>query len=182
MDIKSFRKLFVLRDDVFATQTEAGAYYPVEEKLTDEDIDKHLKGEHTIGIYQLDKSKILWACLDIDVTKTVWNSPDFKLDEWEDRLKEQADIAQVILDEQEIPSYIEHSGNKGYHVWIFFEDAVEAAPIKTRMHELFDKMHKVHEEIEWEIFPKQTQVHSGYGNLVKGVCGNHKNPDVFPSL
>ena len=153
MDLKVFKQLFVHRADIYSVQSPKGMYFPVKEEIDDEIINAHLKGEQTVGLYQLIpiENTIKWAVLDIDVIKDVWNSPDFKLDEWEEVLWEQAQAAQALLSKFEIPSYIEHSGHKGYHVWMFFEHPVDAGAVKEGLENIFSSLDKVHESIEWEI-------------------------------
>jgi|APSaa5957512622_1039677.scaffolds.fasta_scaffold00050_21 hypothetical protein len=183
MDLKVFKQLFVHRADIYSVQSPKGMYFPVKEEIDDEIINAHLKGEQTVGLYQLIpiENTIKWAVLDIDVIKDVWNSPDFKLDEWEEVLWEQAQAAQALLSKFEIPSYIEHSGHKGYHVWMFFEHPVDAGAVKEGLENIFSSLDKVHESIEWEIFPKQSDLPTmeDMGNLVKGPNGFHHKSKKF---
>ena len=59
--------LFVHRSDVFARQYENGAYYPVKRPITIADIEKHLEGDATYGLYCLDTDNtVKWACVDLD--------------------------------------------------------------------------------------------------------------------
>ena len=53
IDVELFRKLFVHRDDVYTVQNAAGDYFKVEKKLTDQSIEDHFLGKHTLGLYQL---------------------------------------------------------------------------------------------------------------------------------
>ena len=48
---KQIKELFVHRKDVFAKQLPNGAYIPVRREITDDDIDEHLKGNKTYGLY-----------------------------------------------------------------------------------------------------------------------------------
>lgn len=180
MDLELFKKLFLFRTDIYAKQVDAGHYIKVDEPLTDEVIQQHLDGEQTIGLYQLKEDKLKWACLDIDLKKKVWGADDFDLSEWEDVLKEQAEEAKRLLKLDGIPSYIEHSGHKGYHVWMFFEEPVKAQPVKSGMERIFGRMKKMDENIAWEIFPKQGELRGDdVGSLVKGAAGFHNKSQEF---
>tara|TARA_Y100000592_G_scaffold57883_1_gene90605 strand:+ start:10916 stop:13642 length:2727 start_codon:yes stop_codon:yes gene_type:complete len=182
MDVKTFRELFVHRDDVHAIQQPKGTYLPVKEAVTDADIEAHLEGRTTLGLYQVkpEVNTITWAVLDIDLTKEIWSDPNFKLEDWEDRILKQADLAQEYFKTVDITSYREHSGNKGYHVWIFFKTPVPAVQVKNAMNSLFKYMPKVDPGIDWEIFPKQAAVKEGsLGNLVKGASGYHHKSKKF---
>ena len=182
MDVKTFRQLFVHRDDVHAIQQPKGTYLPVKEAVTDTDIEAHLEGRTTLGLYQVkpEVNTITWAVLDIDLTKDIWNAPDFKLDDWEEKLLAQADLAKEYFKTVDITSYREHSGNKGYHVWIFFKNPVPASSVKAAMNSLFKYMPKEDPGIDWEIFPKQAALNEGsLGNLVKGAAGYHHKSKRF---
>ena len=63
MDVKTFRELFVHRDDVHAIQQPKGTYLPVKEAVTDADIEAHLEGRTTLGLYQVkpEVNTITWA-------------------------------------------------------------------------------------------------------------------------
>jgi len=177
-----FKKLFVHRDDVYAIQQTKGSYIPVKEPIDEDIIEAHLTGRQTIGLYQVkpEENTIKWACLDIDLTKSVWSSESFNIEDWKDKLLEQAEISKKLLSNKGIPSYIEFSGNKGYHVWVFFENPVPSSIIKSGFESIFSNMRPTANGIEWEIFPKQTQVNKGsFGNLVKGPNGYHHKSKVF---
>ena len=133
--IRLFRSLFKGREDVFATRWEKGnksGYMPAyfydpyryrmhkinggtfrsfTEKsylpLTDDQISKHLRGEHLIGMYPLLRDNTSWLI-----------AADFDKESWK---KECADFIQICRSNN-IPAYLERSrsGNGG-HVWVFFE-------------------------------------------------------------
>ena len=182
MDAATFKQLFVHRDDIYAMQQPKGSYIPVKDELTDADIEAHLEGRTTLGLYQVmpEVNTVKWGVLDIDLTKDIWSAPDFKLEDWEDRLLAQANRAKDYFSTVGITSYREHSGNKGYHVWIFFKTPVLAANVKTAMEGLFKHMPAEDPGIAWEIFPKQAAVNEGaLGNLVKGPAGYHHKSKKF---
>ena len=178
MDIRTFRNLFVMRDDSYAKQDEnSRSYKTIREELTDTIIKNHLDGNYTIGLYQVTHGMLKWACIDIDITKEVWSKPDFKLSDWEDTILLQAVEWKKILKNNNIPSYLENSGNKGAHVWMFFESPVLAGPVKTALELLSTKVVKVNDSLDWEIYPKQPE--SEFGNLLKGPDGKHQASQKF---
>jgi hypothetical protein len=151
--------LFVNRTDVFAVQQTGGQYYPVKRPITLDDIESHLKGEITIGVYCLNTdNKVKWACIDIDMP--------------EDMDKAINDAYAIYDLFPELARALEFSGRKGYHVWIFFKNPVNAGYaqtlVKARLNRVGLNKH--------EIFPKQTELNEGrkYGNLVKLPLGLHK--------
>ena len=186
--VELFREVFVHRNDVFTVQKSNGDYHKVENKLTDQDIKDHFKGRHTIGCYQLKEEEdgtatAKWGCLDIDLHATIYKVPSFDIEEWNDKLDKQVEIAKLQLAQHNLPFYVEDSGQKGRHVWLFFEKPLDAITVKRSMEMLFRKMPSVDEgNIVWEIFPKQTRIQHAYGNLVKMPFSIHqktKRPSVF---
>lgn len=133
--------------------------------LTDSSLIEHLKGQRTIGIYQIkqEENTVRWLCFDIDadtqegeasiptVTKTI----AYRLY----RL-----IGQSYL--------VEWSGNKGYHVWVFFSDALSAGKVMAFGHFILSQV-EIPEGVHVEVFPKQPTVRA-YGNLVKLPLGIHR--------
>jgi hypothetical protein len=197
-DIEKFRELFCFRDDVYASQYyrsgdanrgESYGYYPVctygkpwecgrksgngcgiscqnfhPQPIDDGIIKQHLDGQATIGAYLVKENIVKNLIFDFDL----------KTNECLDSLHEGINRLVGALKTLGIPSYVEFSGNRGYHVWIFFttavnaEDARRLADIALREAQIFSK--------DIEIFPKQTQTES-FGNLIKLPLGIHKKTD-----
>jgi len=143
--------LFVSRTDVYAVQKktrDGSIYQPVKEKLDDEVILRHLKGEVTIGVYP-GRSSTRWICIDIDT-------------------RDEKEIKRVLARMREIgiSPVVEDSGNKGYHVWIFSQQAI--ANWKARA--IGKAVACGH-----EVFPKQDYIPDGsFGNLIKLPLGIHR--------
>lgn len=151
-------KLFVNRSDTFSEQLAKGTYTKIERPLTDQDIQDHLDGKKTIGVYQLDKeSKVKWICYDFDgedlpIQKQYAKNLCMKL--------RHTDKVESIL--------MEFSGKKGYHVWVFVEPT-DATSVKYWAEEAANGCN-VH-----EIFPKQGKLDKKkFGNLVKLPLGIHQ--------
>lgn len=171
-DRKKFYDLFVNRSDVYAVQQSDGGYFPEKEELTE---DKFFNSK-TIGLYQLDQeNKVKWAVLDIDIKKEIWKQDNFNVDAWNNKLLEQVQTSSDILKKVGIHPLVEFSGNKGYHLWIFFNAAIGACRVKSWMEKLFLDMKAADPAITWEIFPKQSMIgENGLGNLVKAPLHLHK--------
>jgi superfamily II DNA or RNA helicase len=139
--ISVFRSLFKGREDVFAIRWEKGSnsgYMPAyffdpyrykahvirggtfqnfAEKsylpLTDEQIAKHLSGNHHIGLYPLLSDNTSWFI-----------AADFDKNNWEKESRKFIKTLAAIG----IPAYLERSrSGKGGHVWVFFEKPYPAS-------------------------------------------------------
>ncbi|MGF1636776.1 MAG: DEAD/DEAH box helicase family protein [Cyclobacteriaceae bacterium] len=184
-NILLFRSLFKGREDVFAIRWEEGnksGYMPAyfydpfllqahkmnggtfqnftqksHQKLTDEQILKHLQGSQQIGVYPLLLDNTTWF-LAADFDKANWHN--------------EAVTFLNACKGKEIPAYLERSrsGNGG-HVWIFFDNpypAIRSRKIFISILEqsgafsLFDKSSSFD-----RLFPNQDFLSGkGFGNLI----------------
>lgn len=190
--------LFVHRTDTYTEQwynpKKGGGYYPVRggtctheprckvaAKCSDrflvpiekKDILAHLKGTKTVGVYQLGEgSTVKWACLDVDINK---NAPsDVTQEELRNRVQQHTlNIAKSILTYFGKGTFlVEDTGNKGYHIWAFFDEPLSASIV----HSVFNWINvqtEAPQGIHVEVFPKQVNT-SRFGNLVKVPLGIHK--------
>lgn len=151
--------LFEGRSDYHAEQQTDGSYLKCV-GLTLKDIEGHLEGTKTVGVYPLKDGKVTFAVLDFDSKTPQARDGILYCREW--------------LKKWGIPGFIEPSGSKGSHLWSIFKNWVPA-----------DKVRKVYEYLLYcleqdvgtnypvEIFPKQ----SGgveLGNLIKLPFGVHR--------
>ena len=192
LTINEIKTLFFHRKDVFALQQTNGAYFPEKKNITNNDIKEHLEGTKTIGAYCLDHDNtVKWACIDLDVKRKCFHcssdSTYIKDDSWKcltcnKKFNEDAKLKEItkikndgllIFDAfPEFKRMLEFSGRKGYHVWIFFDNPLQASYakqlVKSRLNAITQLGH--------EVFPKQTELNETrkYGNLVKIPNALHK--------
>lgn len=124
----------------------------------------HLQGKKTYAPYQISEdNKVKWLCLDFDsvlaeddplVVKTVKNA------------------CKKLSVKFENGFLLEGSGSKGYHIWIFFKEPLEAEYAYSFGHALADSI-ETPEEISIEVYPKQT-TRRILGNTVKPPFGVHQ--------
>lgn len=168
----AFLRLFVSRADAYAVQQPAG-YLKVDRPLTAEVVQRHLKGEITIGLYQLDgANNVKWLVFDLDpeklekpleTAKAIIRECVLKPDPKKPRFWKKA----VLLESSRYP-------DPSYHIWILFEPvpipAKAARWLALRILE-FANVNPKHVEV----FPKQVELtENGYGNLVKAPLGLHR--------
>ena len=145
--IEIFRSFFSGLENVYGTyDLKTHRARQVKEPVTNEVILAHLRGVQPYGVYLLvgDKTKAL--AVDFD----------------ESRLA--LPIAFVAgVERYGVFSYIERSKSKGFHVWLFFEEPVQARKARVFAKKILADMGKANTEI----FPKQDCLNDlSYGNFI----------------
>ena len=162
--IPHFCRLFRERKNVYALQQADGSYRPVRAAITTEVIGRHLNGQITVGVYLVTPTVDTCSMAVIDVDQ---------------RSKAMAislvqACAKIGFTTEEI--LLESSGNKGFHLWLFFEEplcAKEAMRVGMAVSGHAGLLGKV------EVFPKQAHVpEGGFGNLIK-LPGRHAKSGRF---
>jgi hypothetical protein len=134
------------------------------QELTPRDIQRHLAGEITLGIYAINPctQRVKWMAIDADYRKAL-----------EDLLK-----LQFELGRNGIQAALEQS-RRGGHLWIFFERPVLAKHARVYIRHLARQLSV---EVKGagsgegiELFPKQDAVEEGqFGNAIRGPLGVHR--------
>jgi len=160
-------KLFVNRHDSYALQQRDGQYYRVDSPLMLELLERHLRGEPTVGVYQLSEDNMVkWLCFDIDPEHNP-NPPETA-----------SKLVQTCLENKRFypkSLWLEASRHPdpSFHVWVLFSVPVNAKVAKwlgVKIMALADVNPK-----QLELFPKQTEIGSeGFGSLVKLPLGFHQ--------
>ena len=147
--IRLFMSLFRGLKIAYGTYDPAtGKYWQVKRQVNRDVIYEHLKGKQSYGFYPLFGSKTSVGIVDFD------NGNPYPALQFIERAKH-----------YDIPSYLERSKSKGYHVWMFFNNNGILAN-KARL-----VMNHILEDIDFpdtEIFPKQDLIsnNSYYGNFI----------------
>lgn len=152
--LQIFADQFIPRWDRYPIQNGDGSYTGVKwEALTLAHVERHIRGQITIGAYALDAdSRTRWICLDAD-----------EPDEW-DGIKNLA----VELGDKRVPAYLEPS-RRGGHLWLFLN------PLSGRDARRFGKqLLKEHNLETVELYPKQDELRTGPGSLVRLPLGIHR--------
>lgn len=148
----------------------------------------HLEGGKTIGSYAIHldgdlRDHCSWCVLDFDIPKKVRTAieakgtPEDQAEAFQKELNGIKDtIKQILVSLPQLGmshkhSLVEFSGNKGYHVWFFFEN-----PIPARNAYLFLNGIKAYYKLDkdLEVFPKQVTSGGAFGNLIKLPLGIHQ--------
>jgi len=171
-----FLSFFKGREDHFALQGD-DYYRPINQPLSEQYLEKHFKGFVTFGIYVLTKSsKCNFICLDIDIPKNKLDDIEFKdQNKKYTHLKNKLNtLLNIIIEKLNIEKdsiLLEDTGGRGYHIWIFFEDAI-AGKDALKLYYII----KNYADLDFEFFPKQSNLTEkrNYGNLIKLPLGIHQ--------
>ena len=146
-------KTFIPRFDCYSVQTSDGHYTAIKQPLTIEQVERHLRGNITIGAYALDSQNLAkWICFDADEEH-----------EWEGLHTIAHQFAELSL-----PTYLEPS-RRGGHLWMFID------PLSGKDARRFAKhLLSVYQLDGMEIYPKQDELRTGPGSLVRLPLGFHR--------
>jgi len=152
--VQTITHAFIQRRDIYPQQINDGSYVSIQNKLTDDILISHLQGKITLGAYVLDRESFgHFMVLDAD-TEPEWR-----------KLRALSDI----LKNMDCPSYLE-SSRRGGHLWLFFLEFTKAKDIR-----LFGSGIMGHFGIEdIELFPKQDELTTGPGSLIRLPFGIHR--------
>lgn len=140
--LKTFAKLFSGRTDAFGMNN-----FCLKEELTEDVYKSHIEGKQRIGVYPIyDNKWIKWFAVDLD----------------EENFEKALSIKRRA-ENLNLKVYLERSKSKGYHIWVFFDEPVEA--VKPRL--VFEFV-LADLGLICELFPKQdkTTESTPFGNYI----------------
>ncbi|MEW6259135.1 MAG: CRISPR-associated primase-polymerase type A1 [Thermodesulfobacteriota bacterium] len=181
--IEHYMNLFSGREDCFARQwtnkeEQKTGYYPVRRPLEPTDVEDHLSGRMTYGIYLLRQdATVRTAVIDIDLAQAfrAGKLPAADIA----RIKRERDWLlrriQELSKEMGLTPIAEFSGGKGFHFWYCFETPVSAAFARGALESIRKSVASDVGAFVLEVFPKQDHLSGkGFGNLVKLPLGVHR--------
>ncbi len=179
----TFTNLFGGREGVYARQwvspTGEYGYTPVHEPLTPKVAENHLLGNYTVGVYpvRLDNT-VNFIAFDLDVAKFALRRAIAHQRVWETLMAKVQQAGCRLVDlgaAHELPVYLEDSGFKGRHAWIFLDTPIPAGVAKKCGDLMASLLAPLPPEVTVEVFPKQGSIpRGGLGNLIKLPLGLHK--------
>jgi Tfp pilus assembly protein PilF len=182
-DLTLFIRLFSGREGVHARQWMSpdgkAGYAPVSQPLLEKYVESHLAGNDTLGIYLVrTDNTVKVGVIDIDITKSALTNAgknENEIARLHGLVEQDCANLMQIFKSLNIPSYMEYSGWKGRHFWLFFDKPIRAAIVKNFLKEICNKAGSPPQGLNREIFPKQDAVSDdGLGSLVKLPLGIHK--------
>lgn len=174
--LEEFLSFFKGREGVHAKQwvDERGrwGFLRVERQLKARDLYKHLKGEETLAIYPVTvRDTVHFIVFDVDTAKRVLlettNSAlaGFRRKAHEDLLR-----IKTVTEHLGLSLYIEDSGYKGRHGWLFFSSEVPAQEAIALGREVMKRAGGPSEGMIWELFPMgKSERHNSLIKLPLGI-------------
>ncbi|MFH1930155.1 MAG: CRISPR-associated primase-polymerase type A1 [Pseudomonadota bacterium] len=180
IDIDRFLDIFKGRTDAHAKQwvDEKGkwGFMRVERGLKTKDLYKHLKSDETLAIYPVTaKDTVYFIVFDVDTAKrSILEAKESDLQDF--RKKAHQDILRIktVCEQMSLTLYIEDSGYKGRHGWLFFNEEIPAAMAIQLGCDIMKKAGGPSQGMIWELFPMgKSERHKSLIKLPLGI--NRKN-------
>ncbi len=181
-EIRQYIELFVGREDIYkqaeVLQNGKVVYEIVKQPLMAQQLKEHLSGEHTLATFlQRNNNTVKYMVFDIDISKNILmesNSDSTLMDEYRHLALEKAVEIQKICQQSGLTTYIEYSGYKGYHVWLFFDEWIAVRYVNLLQDVILVKLPQGDSRIQVECFPNKTRLHNDKtGQSVKLPWGRH---------
>jgi len=174
-------ELLVGREDMYTreTLTETGRRKSefVPEPLTQEVLKRHLTGLDTIGTYPVrNNNTVHYVVYDVDVSRKCLLMGEGN--NLTDHLKNAAAAAATLKQELQMmgfTAYIEFSGYRGYHVWLFFMEWIPVKYVYVLNDILAERTKgQFTDDISFEAFPARNRKNKGScGQTIKLPYGIH---------
>ena len=172
---------FAGRDDIFSMESVAGNQHRKtelqERPLTEEQVEEHLRGMQTIGTYvQRPNATVRFIVWDIDVSKQFIlkygnSGPEFNA--CMGHAYQKALEIRKILEDKGMRGYIEFSGYRGYHVWLFLTEWIPVRFANMFTDRIEEELVQ-EDDIAVECFPNKVRLKAGrFGQVLKIPCGIH---------
>ncbi len=179
--LETLFKLFAGREDMYSREYininhQRKTEY-VAAQLNINVLKKHMDGQETIGTYLVrSNDTVKYAVFDVDIIKKIlMQNGNDALPEFLSRAGSYVLRMKGILHDMGLKTYIEFSGYRGYHLWLFFTEWVPLRYVYTLQEMVRRKLGEMDDEaLSLECFPMQNRRKSGHaGQNVKMPYGIH---------
>ncbi|MGI2179043.1 reverse transcriptase domain-containing protein [Shewanella frigidimarina] len=171
-------ELFVMNQKLYAVQLDDGSYKTTYSPIYPAVIAKMLDNKGSLLTYQESEGYVRWVCLDFDVKKEYLSEVNIHLD----TLVTVVEQASDILKSMNIDFLLEHSGNRGIHIWVVFKTEIIKSVAYNFVSYVYNKIGKLPKVIGIDLFPK-VGVHNkkskGIGLGVKIPLSLHKKSNCY---
>ncbi|CAH7209810.1 Reverse transcriptase domain-containing protein [Vibrio chagasii] len=168
--------LFVMNPTRYASQQSNGGYKTINQNLTPAVIKQMLNLGESLLTYQECQGFMRWVCLDFDIKKGF----DSDSDSNQNQLISTIQDAARKLDSYQIPYLTECSGNRGFHLWVIFDNEIDKQTAFSFINKIKTSLNKIPDSVGIDLFPK-TSIYNpkakGIGLGVKLPLSKHKKSD-----
>jgi len=184
--LQLYLSLFVGREDVYAVEKYDNGQRKISmvyEALTDEVVKKHIAGLITAETYiQRPNATVSFMVIDLDISKKTLLQFTDGTAEFQQYLEKTLLYAQKlrkILHQMGLQAYVEFSGYRGYHLWVFFNEWIPARYVNMLQDYLEEQIRESvrqeeQEGIQIEFFPNKARIKQGKaGQCMKLPYGVH---------
>ncbi|MFG0929084.1 reverse transcriptase domain-containing protein [Pseudomonas sp. CJQ_8] len=166
-----------------AQQQPDGTYRKRAGAITSKLLEKNLKDGGSVAIYQKNNDlTINWICFDFDIIKSNLNGENHEAAQAE--LERSVNHFCQSLESFNIPHLLEFSGNRGFHIWITFEDRTSYRTGYEIQQALIDatELNINKELIAIDLFPSSGTPTDGVGLGVKSPLSKHTKSKQYALL
>jgi hypothetical protein len=174
---------FATDQSYYCEQQDDGKYRKKPGRVSKRFIEEALTKSRSFAIYQknIDQT-IKWICFDFDIKKSQMQSSDMTpaLNE----LKRAVTAFCQRLNEYDLPYLLEFSGQRGFHIWITFQEKVFYRLGYEILQAILDKVNVSFDRnlIDIDLFPKTSSPTDGVGLGVKMPLSKHKSSGTYAIL
>lgn len=174
---------FSSNSEFHAKQLNDGRYVKIKGKMTTFEIRKMLLNELSVAIYQRNlNNTVKWICFDFDIIKSVLGTD--KQAEAETHIVKLVNYFTNFLQKSKVNFLREYSGNRGFHIWLIFEENISYHNAYQILKTLLDLSEiKIDENlVGLDLFPSSEQISGKYGKGVKIPLSKHKKSEAYSYL
>ncbi len=180
--LSKFIQTFVGREDVYCKESinynKKRSFSPQMIPVTEKEIEKHLKGNVTLDTYiQRQNSTVRHIIYDIDISKRILLKYANDTEEYKEYMRLAVVKANEVVERLRrfgIGAYVELSGNRGFHIWIFLTEWIPVRYAVMFNEIVLDGLYNDNDDITIECFPNKTRVKPGkLGQVMKLPYGLH---------
>lgn len=172
---------FAGRDDIYSIENSVGNQRRrtelQERPLTEQQVADHLGGNNTVGTYiQRPNSTVRFIVWDVDISKQFllkYGNSGSSFDSCLQHAYHKALDIQGVLENKGMHGYIEFSGFRGYHVWLFLREWIPVRFANMFAERIVEEI-VLEDDITIECFPNRVRLKAGrFGQVIKMPYGIH---------
>lgn len=182
-DLALFLRLFNGREGVYSRQWTSDdgrmGYNAIYRPLTSDELRSHLSGRQTLGYYLMrTDNTVSQLVFDLDLTKQVRSEiakTSSEMKNWQNFAWQEARKLLDILRDLQLKAYVEDSGYKGLHLWLFFGAPLPGRDVVLLAQKVLALAGAPPPGLTREYFPREERIApQALGPMVKLPLGVHK--------